>query len=158
MRKPVAAVIDWVRVLMLAHLCTLGCISVTYAQNDTPSAINDTMTVNPRWCRSGAFLDAMIIMNSSMRAHGALNVVDASASRVASAELGAILNIALKQAVAEYHCIEGKLPLSYAQNYGDTLRRGITTAKQIRVAPATLESANALLAQLDYTAERQRIQ
>jgi hypothetical protein len=105
---------------------------------------------------SGAFLDAIVIMNSSMRAHAALTAVDAQTTNIAAAELGAILNIALKQAVTEYHCVEGKLPLSYAQNYGDTLRSAIATAKRMRVSKSTIESADGLLAQLDLAASVQR--
>jgi hypothetical protein len=126
------------------------------AQSASPAPDTEALTVNPRWCRSGAFLDAIVMMNSSMRAQGALRDADAQATQIATAELGAILNIALKQAVAEYHCIEGKLPISYAQNYGDTLRAAIATAKRIRVAPATVDSANGLLAQLDQAANAQR--
>jgi hypothetical protein len=105
---------------------------------------------------SGAFLDTTVIMDSSMRAHAALTAVDAQTTNIAAAELGAILNNALKQAVAEYHCVEGKLPLSYAQNYGDTLRSDIATAKRMRVSKSTIESADGLLAQLDLAASVQR--
>jgi hypothetical protein len=133
----------------------LAGVGVTHAQIGTTQDA-ENVTVNPRWCRGGAFLDAIVIMNSSMRAHAALTAVDAQTTKIAAAELGAILNIALKQAVAEYHCVEGKLPLSYAQNYGDTLRSAIATAKRMRVSKSTIESADGLLAQLDLAASVQR--
>ncbi|MGL4231949.1 MAG: hypothetical protein ACRCWJ_11355 [Casimicrobium sp.] len=62
------------------------------------------------------------------------------------------MTIALKQASAEYHCVEGNLPLSYAKNYGDTLRAAIDMGSKMRVNATTLDASRAVLAQLDAAA------
>jgi hypothetical protein len=153
-----------------AYVCALACVLVLTCTDTGAQEANSSQTENASAhtvtrpiCRSGAFFDAIVLMNSSMRAYAALPATDAATrqrSNAAAAELGAIMAIALKQANAEYDCIEDNLPLSYAKNYGDTLRAAIEIGTKMRVSAATLDASRVVLAQLDRAAttiaEKQR--
>jgi hypothetical protein len=161
-RKSVVATI----LLGIASLCTTQTIATEAASStkvttafkaDASSDANNAELHNVArpTCRSGVFLDAIILMNSSMRAYNALTATDAKTNNIATAEISAIMSIALKQAAAEYHCIESNLPLSYAKNYGDTLRAAIETAKQMRISAATINASRGVLVRLESVSLKQ---
>jgi hypothetical protein len=100
----------------------------------------------PRWCRSGAFLDAIKLMNSAMRAHESLAQQNAA---VARAELGSILSVAIKQASDEFHCVQGTLTHGYDASYGDAVRRAATTAQAMRLSAEVVNIARELAAHIE---------
>lgn len=111
-----------------------------------------SVRAQPRWCRSGAFLDAIKLMNSAMRAHDALGRSNADAANVAQAELGSVLSVAIKQASEEYHCVRGALGHGYDVSYGETIRRAAVVAQAMRLPPSVVATARELASQLESSA------
>jgi hypothetical protein len=84
-------------------------------------------------------------MNSSMRAHDSLRSQSAA---VASAELGSVLSVAIKQANDEYHCVQGTLTQGYDVSYGETVRRAAVVAQAMRLPPDVVITARELAAKI----------
>jgi hypothetical protein len=119
---------------------------------DTDIALEQSARAAPRWCRSGAFLDAIKLMNSAMHARDALrqsNANAADANSVAQAELGSVLAVAIKQASEEYHCVQGALSHGYDVSYGETVKRAAVVAQAMRLPPSIIVTARELVNQLE---------
>jgi hypothetical protein len=99
-----------------------------------------------RWCRNGAFLDAIKLMNSASRSFESLRKEDAP---VATSELGAVLAIAIKQAAEEYHCVRGTLIAGYDRSYAATVKRAMANAQSMRLSPDIVKTANELIATIE---------
>jgi hypothetical protein len=147
-----SSIFCWPRfVTTLAAFAALMALFATNAfATDASTEAEVAQKLPERWCRSGAFLDAVVLMNSAIRAHGAASSPDVKSADVARAEMRSIVTIALKQAVDEYHCVNGNLPLSYAKDYGDTVRKALRFLKANSKPSAELvKGSDELIAKLD---------
>ncbi len=134
----------------------LALIAATYshAESTSNSAEADiereqNARAQPRWCRGGAFLDAIKLMNSAMRAHDAIGRSNADAANVAQVELGSVLSVAIKQASEEYHCVRGALAHAYDVSYGETIKRAAVVAQAMRLPPSVVVTARDLVQALE---------
>jgi hypothetical protein len=99
-----------------------------------------------RWCRNGAFLDAIKLMNAASRSYESLQQADAT---IARAELGAVLAIAIKQASEEYHCVRGTLGSGYDASYAATVKRAMSNAQRAKAPPDVMKTARDLISQIE---------
>jgi hypothetical protein len=118
----------------------------TYAQANTPETIDvadDAKAVasTQRWCRSGAFIDALKLMNSIMSVRDSLRKETAAH---AVSELGSMLSTAIKQASDEYPCVEDTLTGGYDSMYATTVKRAAVVAQAMRLPPDVVGMARAL--------------
>ena len=151
------------RVAFVIALCAV--LAATWGRAESPQSDTRTVAVTIvnddvereqrarallRWCRSGAFLDAIRLMNSAMRAHDALRQsgnTNTNATSVAQAELGSVLAVAIKQAREEYHCVQGTLALGYDVSYAETVKRAALVAQAMRLSPSVIATALELAAE-----------
>ncbi|MGL4573459.1 MAG: hypothetical protein ACRCV9_01580 [Burkholderiaceae bacterium] len=122
--------------------CVVGLAANVHAQSPAPAP-------QERWCRQGAFVDAMALINAAVRASRALPPASVAKNNVAAAELDSILSIAVQQAAAEYVCVKGKLKSGYDKNYADTVRLALAHATARKLAPKTQDAARALIAEIE---------
>ncbi len=101
-----------------------------------------------RWCRVGAFIDALKLMNGIMSARDALQTDIATR---AMAELGGMLGIAIKQAKDEYSCVEGTLVGGYHAIYATTVKRAAVVAQAMRLGPDVVATAHELAGMIEAT-------
>jgi hypothetical protein len=121
-----------------AHTSDIG------SSKESPSI--DVSQLPERWCRNGAFLDAIKLMNAASRSLESLQRSDAS---IAKAELGAILAIAIKQASEEYHCARGTLIAGYDASYASTVKRAMANAQAAKLSPDVVKTARDLIATIE---------
>jgi hypothetical protein len=127
---------------VLAATCALAFAGSAHAQSAAP-------TPQERWCRQGAFVDAMALINAAVRASRALPPASTAKANIAAAELDSILAIAVQQAAAEYACVKGKLKSGYDKNYADTVRLALAYSTARKLAPKTQDAARALIAEIE---------
>jgi hypothetical protein len=131
----------------LRVVCIIGFAANAHAQSGVPAA--STPAPQERWCRQGAFVDAMALINAAVRASRALPPPSAAKFSIAAAELDSILTIAVQQAAAEYPCVKGKLKAGYDKNYADTMRLALAHSTARKLAPKTQDAARALIAEIE---------
>jgi hypothetical protein len=144
------------RILRAVMTTSLICVYVhsvvAYAQTSTREAIVsespsiDATKLPERWCRSGAFFDAIKLMNSASRSIESLRSENAPIAKV---ELSAMLAIAIKQASEEYHCVRGSLSAGYDSSYAATVKRAIAHAQTARLSPDIVKTARELMATIE---------
>lgn len=83
-------------------------------------------------CRSGAFVEAVAILNSVDEISHKL---PASTEERTRAELDTVLFTALKQAHAELPCVAGVLSHGYDRAYAETIDRAVTLARMRELHP-----------------------
>jgi hypothetical protein len=77
-------------------------------------------------CRSGAFLEAAAILNSTMEISDVLTPEVAARSK---ASLDVLLFTALKQAHDEVHCVAGTFKKGYGRSFTEIIERAVVLAK-----------------------------
>jgi hypothetical protein len=138
------------RALLSFVACVGLCGSVFATENAATNESQrvETHTLPERWCRNGAFLDAIKLMNAASRSLESLQRTDAA---IAKAELGAVLAIAIKQASDEYHCVRGTLVAGYDASYAATVKRAMANAQLLKLSPDTVRVATELIATIEAT-------
>jgi hypothetical protein len=124
---------------LLYGLCLLGWLSAIQASTPTQQAQpeqdhshHDHRAPLPEGsegkvsCRSGAFVEATAILNSTMEIAAAL---PASTPERTQAEINNLLYIAIKQAHDEARCVQGVLRHGYDQSFIAILQRAGALAK-----------------------------
>ena len=113
----------------------------------------------PTGCRPNSFLDALVLVNASVKASGLMGAgtgqTGAAGKRAAAvqAELDAILGMAIKQAKAELPCVTGKLEHGYDRSYAHTMRTAHTYALARRLPAATVAAAGQVADALEQPAQ-----
>ena len=143
--RPIVAIV----LALIASTCSHAESNSNSTSTDADIEREQNARAQPRWCRSGAFVDAIKLMNSAMRAHDALARSNADAANVAQAELGSVLSVAIKQASEEYHCVRGALTHGYDVSYGETIKRAAVVAQAMRLPPSVFTTARKLVKALE---------
>lgn len=97
-------------------------------------------------CRSGAFMEAASIINSTVDIAMALPPNTSERTR---AELDTILFTALKQAKSEVHCVSGALQFGYERSFAGIIKRGVALAQSRRLNSEVIEAGQSVIAALE---------